>query len=345
MRKSKNEKDEDTSMKLLVAVGALMLITPASASAGPTPSQTFYVSEQQGGVITLNGSTFDRTGRIDVGGQGPRGIAVTHDGKFLLTADQATGDLSVIDRAAGKLLTRIPIGPSPEMVRAQGDTAYVTFEPPADKDGMAHVAIVDLNRQRVTADIASGHETEGLEFSADGKTLLVANEGDDTVSLYSLPGGTPAGKIKTNAYGTRPRGIKRLPDGGGYIVSLEFSGKFLVLDKNLAVIKTVPTAAGPYGLAFSPDGNRLFVAAAKAGLIQAFDAKTYAHLADIQVGKRCWHFSFTQDGTRIVAACGRSDALYVIDAVAMKPLQTIDGFKTPWGVAAYPNTSGTLDAP
>jgi len=317
----------------------------ASVLASVAAAQTFYVSEQNAGVVTLNGSNFARTGEIDIGGQSPRGIAVTHDGKFLLTGNQATGDLSVIDRATGKLLTRIPIGPSTEMVRAQGDTAYVTFEPPTDKGGLAHVAIVDLIKRQVTASVPSGHETEGLEFSADGKTLLVANEGDDTVSLYNLPAGTAVGKISTSAYGTRPRGIKRSPDGSFYVVSLEFSDKVIVLDTKFAVIKAVPTAAGPYGLAFSPDGSRLFVAAAKAGLIQAFDAKSYAHLGDVKVGKRCWHFSFTQDGTRIVAACGRSDAVFVIDAVGLKPLQTIAGLKTPWGVVAYPNTSGTLDAP
>jgi YVTN family beta-propeller protein len=330
-------------MRILFAAAVAASFTPAVGI--PALAQTFYISEQQGGVTTLDGTSFARTGQIDVGGQSPRGIAVTHDGKFLLTANQVSGDLSVIDRATGKLLARIPIGPSSEMVRTQGDTAYVTFEPPTDKGGLAHVAIVDLRQRAVTGSIPSGHETEGLEFSADGKTLLVANEGEDSVSLYSLPSGTPAGTIKTTAYGNRPRGIKRLPDGSGYVVSLEFSDKLLVLDNTFAVTKTVPTAAGPYGLAFSPDGSRLFVAAAKAGLLQAFDAKSYAHLADIKVGKRCWHFSFTQDGTHIVDACGRSDAVYVVDAVGLKPVQTISGFKTPWGVVAYPNTSGTLDLP
>jgi DNA-binding beta-propeller fold protein YncE len=331
-------------MRIVVAAAAICLVSPP-ALAAPAMGQTFYVSEQNAGVATLNGSTLQRTGEIDVGGESPRGIAVTHDGKFLLTANQTSGDLSVIDRASGKLVTRIAIGPDTEMVRVRGDTAYVTFEPPTDKGGLAHVAIVDLGKRVVTASVPSGHETEGLEFSADGKTLLVANEGDDTVSLYNLPGGAAAGKIRTGAYGTRPRGIKRLPDGSGYVVSLEFSDKFLVLDKNFHVTKSVPTAAGPYGLAFSPDGGRLFVAAAKAGLIQAFDGKSYAHLADIKVGKRCWHFSFTQDGSRILAGCGRSNDVAVVDATNMTPLQTIGGFKAPWGVVAYPNASGTLDLP
>jgi YVTN family beta-propeller protein len=328
-------------MRLVLAV-ALAFTTTSIAT--PIFGQTFYVSEQGAGVTTLDGTTLARTGQIPVGGKSPRGIAITHDGKFLLTANQVSGDLSVIDRATGKLLTRIPIGPSTEMVRAQGDTAYVTFEPPTDKGGLAHVAIVDLNKRKVIASVPSGHETEGMEFSADGKTLLLANEGDETISLYNLPSGTPAGKIKTSAYGTRPRGIKRLPDGSGYVVSLESSDKFLILDKKFTVIKTVSTAAGPYGLAFSPDGGRLFIAAAKASLIQAFDAHSYAHLGDIKVGKRCWHFSFTKDGTRILAACGRSNAVFVVDATSLKPLRSISGFETPWGVVAYPNADGTLDS-
>jgi YVTN family beta-propeller protein len=313
------------------------------ALSGAAKAQTLYVTDQQGGVTTLDAKTLAITGKINIGAQGPRGIAVTHDGKLLLTANQGSGDLSVIDRASGKILAHIPIGPSTEMVRVQGHTAYATYEPPTDKGGLAHIAIVDLDQRKVINSIPSGHETEGLEFSPDGKYLLVTNEGDDTVSVYNLPSGTLAHSVDTKAIGTRPRGIKRLPDGSGYVVSLEFSDKLIVLDKDFNITKTIPTAASPYGLAFNPDDTKLFVAAAKAGLIQVFDAKTYAHLADIKVGKRCWHFSFTPDNQHIVAACGRSGALSVVDPVQLKPEQTIDGFKVPRGVVAFPAANGTLD--
>jgi len=323
-------------MKFRIAVVLVALASGASA-------QTLYVTDQQGGVTTLDAKTLSITGKIDIGAQGPRGIAVTHDGKLLLTANQQSGNLSVIDRATGKILAHIPIGPSTEMVRVQGHTAYATYEPPTDKGGLAHIAIVDLDQGRVINSIQSGHETEGLEFSPDGKYLLVTNEGDDTVSVYNLPSGTLAHSVNTTAIGTRPRGIKRLPDGSGYVVSLEFSDKLIVLDKDFNITKTVPTASSPYGLAFNQDGTKLFVAAAKAGLIQVFDTKTYAHLADIKVGKRCWHFSFTPDNQHIVAACGRSGSLSVVDPVKLTPEQTIEGFKIPWGVVAYPNANGTLD--
>lgn len=322
-------------MKFLLA--ACALAWPAAVHA-----QTLYVTDQQDGVTTLDAATLAKTGEVTIGGQGPRGVAVTSDGKFLLVANQASGDLSIIDRASGALAARVPIGPSTEMVRVQGHTAFATYEPPADRGGLAHIAVVDIDARRVIASIASGHETEGLEFSTDGKHLLVTNEGDNTVTVYNRPAYTVAHVVKTEAYGNRPRGIKRLPDGGGYIVTLEFSDKFLVLDKDFNIKIAVPTAEGPYGIAFSPDGGKLFIAAAKAGLLQAFDAKTYGHVGDVKVGKRCWHFTFTPDASRIVAACGRSGALFVIDPARMTTEKPIEGFKVPWGIVAYPPANGTL---
>ena len=316
---------------------ACLLTAPALAFA-----QTLYVTDQQGGITTLDAKTLAGTGQVAIGGQGPRGIAVTHDGKYLLSANQGSGDLSIIDRATGALITRVPIGPSTEMVRVLGHTAFATYEPPTDKGGLAHIAVVDLDARKVTNSIQSGHETEGLEFSTDGKLLLVTNEGGDTVNVYSLPDGKPVHTLNTIP-GARPRGIKRLPDGSGYVITLEFANKFIVIDNAYNIVKTVDTAASPYGLAFSPDGTRLFVAAAKAGLLQVFDAKTFAHTTDVPIGKRCWHFSFTPDAQHIVAACGRSAALSVVDPTTLTAGKPIEGFKLPWGIVAYPNAAGTLD--
>ena len=66
-----------------------------------------------------------------VGAEGPRGLGVTADGALLVTANDEAGNLSVIDRASGKLLRHIPIGKNPEFVRVRGDYAFVSFEPAA----------------------------------------------------------------------------------------------------------------------------------------------------------------------------------------------------------------------
>ena len=321
-------------------LAACLIALPAVAL-----GQTLYVTDQKDGVTTIDAKTLAVTGQVAIGGHGPRGVAVTHDGKYLLVANQESADLSVIDRASGKLVRRIPIGPSTEMVRVQGHTAFATYEPPTDKGGLAHIAVVNIDTGKLIASVPSGHETEGLEFSPDGKYLLVTNEGDNTISIYDLKTFKEAQRIDTAQYGARPRGVKRMPNGEGYIVTLEFADKFLVLDRNFKVLKVVPTAGGPYGIAFTPDGKDFFIAAAKAGLLQEFDAKTYDHVGDAKVGKRCWHFTFTPDDRHIVAACGRSGSLSVVNPVTLASERPIEGFKMPWGIVSYPPANGTLDAP
>jgi len=318
-------------------LAAIFLCTTAAHA------QSLYVSEQGDGVTIVDAKTLAVTGHINPGGSEPRGIAITTDGKLLLTANKASGDLSVIDRVSGAVIKRIGIGPSAEMVRVHGGLAFVTYEPPTDKGGLAHIAIVDLKSGAVTASIPSGHETEGLEFSADGNTMLVTNEGDDTISVYALPTGTPVTQIKMPETGMRPRGIKRLPHGLGYAVTLEFANKFLILDQKFAITHSVITGESPYGIGFDPAGTRLFVAAAKAGALQVFDAKTYAHITDIKVGKRCWHFAFTPDASKLAIACGRSGDLEIFDATTYAPVKTLGGLQLPWGVISYPATAGSLE--
>jgi YVTN family beta-propeller protein len=76
-----------------------------------------------------------------------------------------------------------------------------------------------------------------------------------------------------------------------------------------------------------------------------FDAKSHARIAEIPVGKRCWHFSFTPDEDRLLAACGRSNDLVVVDAASYQVVKALPGFAMPWGVVTYPRSSGSLDAP
>ena len=148
-----------------------------------------------------------------------------------------------------------------------------TCKPPAE------IAIVDLKSLKVIRSVKSGHETEGVEFSRDGREVLVTNEGDDTVSVYRVGTGAPVRTVKLDK-GSRPRGIKASPDGKQYVVTLENTNKFIVLDAHdLKVVKTVDTKTGPYGVAFGPQGKRLFVAAARDKTLQVFDGKTYEHMS------------------------------------------------------------------
>lgn len=326
-----------------------------------------YVSNQNGDVTVIDLDTLEVVSEIDVEAKGPRGIGVTADGKWLVTANGDDGNLSVIDRKSGKVLRHIAIGENPEFVRIRGYHAFVSFEPEAlggppptpgseeaealarerEEEGTepAKIAVVDLKRGKVIREITGGVETEGIEFSADGKKIIVTNEADENLSVHEIATGKLVKTIDTKKYGNRPRGIKMAPDGKSYVASIEYGNKLVVLDENFDVTRVVDTGEVPYGLAFDRKGERLYVALAYGKALQVFDARTYKPIKSVPTGTRCWHFTFTPDDSQILVACGRSHNVVVIDAKTLEQVKTIEDKKLPWGIVAYPKSVGTLDWP
>lgn len=339
------------------ALGAIAMSWLLASAAAAVPEDVAYVSTPEG-VTVIDLARLEAVKQIDVGGKGPRGMAITPDGKTLLTANQDTADVSLVDTGTFKVVRRIPIGKNPEFLRIEpdGKTAYVTYEPGStggppkkgekEEGGTpAEVAVIDLQKGAATSFLMGGMETEGIEFSPDGKSIAVANEGNDTLAVYDRLSGKPIKTLDVKPWGSRPRGIKVSPDGSRYIVTLENSDNFLVFDADFKFIKSVPTEKGPYGISFDRAGKRILIAAARSKALQVFDAATLAPLATVPIGARCWHFSFTPDDAKIIAACGRSNDLYVIDAAKYQPLKVISGLKLPWGVITYPKSYGTMDTP
>lgn len=338
---------------------------PASATSADRGKA--YVSNQDGGISVVDLNTYAVTSTIDVKAEGPRGLAVTDDGKFLVVATRENGSVSVIDLATGAVVKQIEVGQNPEFVRIKGNFAYVSYEPsskggppPApgsaeakaaeaedddEAEEPARIGIIDLTLGKKVREIVGGPETEGIEFSADGSKLVITNEADNTVTVHNIETGALIKTIATKEYGDRPRGVKVSPDGNTYLVTLEYGNKFMVLDAEFNVVKTVDTGETPYGIAFDAKGEHIYVASNKAKLLEVFDAKTYVKLKEVSTGNRCWHFTFTPDEKDILLACGKSDAVLVIDTATFTVKQQIEDKKLPWGVVTYPKAMGSLDVP
>jgi YVTN family beta-propeller protein len=343
-----------------------------------------YVTSQDGGVTIIDLATMTTSGTIDVKGEGPRGLGLTDDGKFLIVATRENGSVSVIDTATNEVIKQIAVGKNPEFVRVRGNLAFVSYEPSAkggpppgqkpegakpettgaeakpesakdavkemDKkdndDGpkeLARIGIIDLKKGKKIREITGGPETEGVEFSKDGKQLVITNEADNTVTVHSMKTGKLLKTIPTHEYGDRPRGIKVSPDGKTYIATLEFGNKFMVMDKNFKVLRTVDTGQTPYGISFDKAGKRIFIAANKSKTLEVYDAKTYEKIKEVATGNRCWHFSFTPDDKQVMLACGKSDAIMVFDAETLEPVSQIEVKQLPWGLVTYPKSMGSLD--
>ncbi len=372
MLKSSFARRTRTSLLLLALVANVTACNkqeePATEALAPVSESAAggavaYVSTQDAGVNVIDLATMEVTKQIDVKAQGPRGLAVSDDGKQLVVATRENGSISVIDTATGEVVKQIEVGKNPEFVRINGNFAFVSSEPsakagPPPKPGEKHeeeddddddekipakIAVVDLTKGEKIREITGGPETEGLEFSADGTQLVITNEADNTVTVHNIETGALVKTIATHEYGDRPRGIKVSPDGNTYLATLEFGNKFMVMDKDFNVVRTVDTAETPYGIAYDSKGERIFVATNKAKLLQVFDAKTFEKLKEVPTGNRCWHFSFTPDNKNILLACGKSDAVFVIDADKLEVTKQVEVKNMPWGVVTFPKAMGSLE--
>src|SRR6202161_2705665 len=117
---------------------------------------------------------------------GTEGIAASPDGKHVVAVDHSEPKILIIDTASDPVAVTIPL---------QGNTK-AAFKPRFSLDG-SKLLVCNLSERLVniidTADphgkqqvLTVGKDPMGFAFAPDGKTVLVANHGDGTVSVIDL---------------------------------------------------------------------------------------------------------------------------------------------------------------
>jgi DNA-binding beta-propeller fold protein YncE len=347
-----------TSALFVLALSASVFV-PSSASNHKVPTNVAYVSEEGGQISVIDLNSFRLLRTIQPKDIAPRGISLAGDGRFVVTANKGTSDISVFDARSLRLIRRIQVGGNPEFIKIHPTEKwlFVSCEPVSasrppgqsaaseEDNATSQIVIVNTRDWSLGRRFAAGNETEGIEFSRDGRLLIVANEGQNTLSVFNIASGQHTREVDLASYGSRPRGVKLSPQGDAYAVTMEASGTLLLLDQNFKVTHSVATGAMPDGVAFDRQGQRVVVAAARAQKIQFFSTDTLQLVGEAPVGQRCWHFTFTPDDSQIWLACGRSNSVDVIDAVTYRPVRSLTGFLLPWGIVTYPRAYGSLDLP
>lgn len=343
---------------LLVAAGVAVWLVRMNR----IPTNVAYVTSQDGGIAVIDLNSLEVVKRVNPPNVAPRGLGLTFNGEYLFTANENTADATVFDTRGMrlKLVKRVHVGQNPEFVKINpsGTEMFTSYEPGSsggpptpgeleqeEQGPPSQIVSFSTKDWSRVKDFTAGLSTEGLEFSADGSKLIVANEDQNSLGIYDVATGKLLEDVDLSKIGRRPRGVKRSPLNNGYAVTMEGSGTLVMLDPNFKVVRSIQTAAKPYGVAFDKSGKRIFVAAALARKLQVFDADTLKMIGETDIGKRCWHFTFTPDGSKLLMACGRSDNVYVIDANTYKTLKIIGGFNVPWGILTYPRAYGSLGLP
>jgi DNA-binding beta-propeller fold protein YncE len=235
------------------------------------------------------------SGTVQVGRQ-PSGIGVSPQGDLALVANRLDGTLSVLS-IQGKTVTNagtVTLGPPPVVPDGGAAPASLVSAIAFTPDGRRalvtripgnQVAIVNVNGQNVSydgIDVEVGKDPYNVVVSVDGRIALTADSGSngasdgnpDTVSVIDLEASPPV-RIAQIEVGDAPEGLAVSPDGTsaavgllngnvvnrtlpyyhstGIVVGLAIDGK-TVTKKN-----QVDVLGHCQGLAFSPDGNYLYV--------------------------------------------------------------------------------------
>lgn len=128
----------------------------------------------------------------------------------------------------------------------------------------------------------TGSTPAGVVMSREGQ-LLVANMGEDTVSVIDPANGTTIRKVVT---GAGAHNLFLSPDGLYYYVTNRVAGSITALDAaTLAPVNTYQAPGAPDCISFSPDGRQVWFTQRVANRVGVLDVETGALLTEIRVGR------------------------------------------------------------
>jgi 6-phosphogluconolactonase (cycloisomerase 2 family) len=185
----------------------------------------------------------------------------------------------------------------------------------------------------------------GLAISTDGKTLVAANNYNDSISIIDTTGGTPPYE-----YDLRPFATSHAQDGttGGtfpYSVVLKGNIAYVGSDRdreviavnitNKTLVARIPTDGNPNGMTLSADGSTLFVAQDNQDQVAVIDtaSNTITHKIDTR-GPARLHFPTNTTGAAPTAVTvnAATKTLYAVNAgsnsIAVIPLTGPYAFST-----------------
>ncbi len=229
----------------------------------------------------------------------PHNLTFSPDGRLLYVANLGADHVSVIDVAEARVVNEIPVA-EPTPLAAAGDPESVEYQgiinvtrTPDGRLGFAvHgegnvMAVIDLRSQKKIKSLALGELPWRAYSTADGRYMLVPNNGDRTVSVIStdsleviatLPGAEDMTGVNSGWFETTAFVISR------------GENKAVVLDLvEMKMVGEIALPGTPETGVTTPDGRTLYVALSDSNQIAVIDIRTRQLIKTIDdVGDEPW---------------------------------------------------------
>jgi YVTN family beta-propeller protein len=315
-------------------------------------SSTIFVSSEDNGTIAvIDGATRAVERTISIGKR-PRGLRVSHDGRWLFAAvsgspkggpgvdertlppaDRSADGIAVVDLSTFTVTRVLSSGQDPETFAVSADDKRIFVS----NEETAMATEVDVATGNVVRTIPVGTEPEGVGIRPDGAYVYVTGETSNDVTVASTQNGIVVAHI---AVGARPRNIIFSRKKPLAFVSAEQGDDVRFVDTNAnATIETVklPGGARPMGMALSPDEQTLWVTTGRARSVVGIDVASRQVATTINdIGARPWGIASSDDGKTLWVANGPSNDVAVIDAEHGTLLTKIHVDGSPWGIVVVP---------
>lgn len=214
--------DSKTVRRMSTATGTVLASAvldggPIGAAYDPARNRLFVSDWYNARVWALDGDTLAHTAELQTGAA-PAGLALSGDGQYLASADRdanqvsifdagtlgllyrvpvgerpfglrfapdgrlfvanvGTNDLSIVDAALGRITATVPVGDRPYGVAFASGRAFVTNQ---YEDTVSVIALDGLTDE---GKIDVGEYPEGIDATADGSAVAVANWFDNTITV------------------------------------------------------------------------------------------------------------------------------------------------------------------
>lgn len=240
-------------------------------------------------------------------------------GLIAMASNQGSNSVTLFDKVSGEVVGLIPTGSRPIGLAIDPNRrrAYVAA---SGDDTIEAIGLLEQNvLNRLTA--RGGDEPVDLVLTPDGRTLLSANMGSNTVSVLEAMSLVETARIQV---GNGPSTV--LIDHAGrraYTFNSSSSSVTAIDIAARAVVATVGTEAGPLRGQFSRDGDKLYVIHRSSPYLTVIDPLSLAVTARVYVGPGAVTLKVDPLTDRIYLVRRGTGVIEVYDPLSFLPVDTI----------------------
>ena len=241
----------------------------------------------------------------------------------LYVTNTKSDSISVIDTTTFEVVATIPLGrgkPNRVMFHPDGRTAWVIYDKSHD------LGVVDAETRRLVRRVKVGGNPYNLNFTPDGRHLLVLDWASDTstdeVIFYHLESQKIDGRVEVSTW---PAHSVFSRDGRLLYVSGETAGDLTVIDvaRREIIARHVHGGGDAMGLALTADGKYLYAAAGENKAVLKIDTATNKPVATIALPGVVHEATLTLDGRFLYTTLRKVNRIVVVDTATDRILTTI----------------------